>query len=222
LEIRNFPLDELELASLRGLIQKAEIQLNLQKRRGHGLLSVIRPKFSGVLGEALDVAVRWSGDVITVEKTILEQSNSRYELQGEYVLPGSRDRDLGQKEAGSFLMRAMTGHLGSVISSMGRWRMRLEVPKAEVAEMLPLARLLSRSTDPAVHSRSKDLFIQSVQNLCLQAENLRDLLEEIRGYYTPPSEVVLEDLSLPGLAELKGHWHGSLDASGGGNGDTLV
>jgi hypothetical protein len=222
LEIRNFPLDELELASLRGLIQKAEIQLNLQKRRGHGLLSVIRPKFSGVLGEALDVAVRWSGDVITVEKTILEQSNSRYELQGEYVLPGSRDRDLGQKEAGSFLMRAMTGHLGSVISSMGRWRMRLEVPKAEVAEMLPLARLLSRSTDPAVHSRSKDLFIQSVQNLCLQAENLRDLLEEIRGYYTPPSEVVLEDLSLPGLAELKGHWHGSLDASGGGNGDTLA
>jgi hypothetical protein len=68
----------------------------------------------------------------------------------------------------------------------------------------------------------QDLFIQSVQNLCLQAENLRDLLEEIRGYYTPPSEVVLEDLSLPGLAELKGHWHGSLDASGGGNGDTLV
>lgn len=92
---------------------------------------------------------------ITVEKTILEQSNSRYELQGEYVLPGSRDRDLGQKEAGSFLMRAMTGHLGSVISSVGRWRMRLEVPKAEVAEMLPLARLLSRSTDPAVLSRSK-------------------------------------------------------------------
>ncbi|EFH56953.1 hypothetical protein ARALYDRAFT_901214 [Arabidopsis lyrata subsp. lyrata] len=136
-------------------LEVAEIQLNLQKRRGHGLLSVIRPKFSGVLGEALDVAVRWSGDVITVEKTILEQSNSRYELQGEYVLPGSRDRDLGQKEAGSFFMRAMTGHLGSVISSMGRWRMRLEVPKAEVAEMLPLARLLSRSTDPAVHSRSK-------------------------------------------------------------------
>ncbi|KAJ0260266.1 Protein TIC236 [Hirschfeldia incana] len=222
LEIRHFPLDEMELASLRGVIQRAEIQLNLQKRRGHGLLSVIRPKFSGVLGEALDVAVRWSGDVITVEKTILEQSNSRYELQGEYVLPGSRDRDLGQKEAGSFLMRAMTGHLGSVISSVGRWRMRLEVPKAEVAEMLPLARLLSRSTDPAVHSRSKDLFIQSVQNLCLQADNLRDLLEEIRGYYTPASEVILEDLSLPGLAELKGHWHGSLDASGGGNGDTLA
>lgn len=49
----------------------------------------------------------------------------------------------------------MAGHFGKVISSMGRWRMRLEVPGAEVAEMLPLARLLSRSTDPDVRSRSK-------------------------------------------------------------------
>ncbi|XP_021275631.1 uncharacterized protein LOC110410318 [Herrania umbratica] len=64
LEIRHLPLDELELASLRGTIQRAEIQLNFQKRRGHGVLSVLRPKFSGVLGEALDVAARWSGDVV--------------------------------------------------------------------------------------------------------------------------------------------------------------
>lgn len=44
---------------------QAEIQLNLQKRRGHGVLSVLRPKFSGLLGEALDVAARWSGDVVS-------------------------------------------------------------------------------------------------------------------------------------------------------------
>ena len=44
---------------------QAEIQLNLQKRRGHGVLSVLQPKFSGVLGEALDVAARWSGDVVS-------------------------------------------------------------------------------------------------------------------------------------------------------------
>jgi len=49
----------------------------------------------------------------------------------------------------------MAGHIGNAISSMGRWRMKLEVPRAEVAEMLPLARLLSRSLDPAVRSRSK-------------------------------------------------------------------
>lgn len=33
---------------------------------------------------------------------------------------------------------------------------------------------------------------------------------------------MLDDLNLPGLAELKGRWRGSLDASGGGNGDTTV
>ncbi|XP_059640510.1 protein TIC236, chloroplastic [Cornus florida] len=222
LEVRHLPLDELELASLRGTIQKAELQLNFQKRRGHGVLSVLRPKFSGVLGEALDVAARWSGDVITVEKTVLEQSNSQYELQGEYVLPGTRDRNPAGKERGSLFKRAMAGHLGSVISSMGRWRMRLEVPRAEIAEMLPLARLLSRSTDPAVQSRSKDLFIQSLQSVGLHTESLQNLLEEIRGHCTSSNEVILEDLSLPGLAELKGRWHGSLDASGGGNGDTMA
>lgn len=47
------------------LAMQAEIQLNFQKRRGHGLLSVLHPKFSGVLGEALDVSARWSGDVVS-------------------------------------------------------------------------------------------------------------------------------------------------------------
>lgn len=222
LEVRHLPLDELELASLRGTIQRAEIQLNFQKRRGHGVLSVLRPKFSGLLGEALDVAARWSGDVITIEKSILEQSNSKYELQGEYVLPGTRDRMPSGQERGSFFHRAMTGRLGSVISSMGRWRMRLEVPRAEIAEMLPLARLLSRSSDPVVLSRSKDLFMQSLQLIGLYTESLQKLLEEIRGHSTLSDEVILEEFNLPGLAELKGRWSGSLDASGGGNGDTMA
>ncbi|EXC20797.1 hypothetical protein L484_007379 [Morus notabilis] len=222
LEVRHLPLDELELASLRGTLQRAEIQLNLQKRRGHGVLSVLRPKFSGVLGEALDVAARWSGDVITVERTVLEQSNSKYELHGEYVLPGTRDRNLAGGETGGLLKRAMAGHLGSVISSMGRWRMRLEVPRGEVAEMLPLARLISRSTDPAVHTRSKDLFIQSLQSVGLNMESAKEMLEVIHGLYISSNEVILEGLSLPGLGELKGRWHGSLEASGGGNGDTMA
>ncbi|XP_061346271.1 protein TIC236, chloroplastic-like [Gastrolobium bilobum] len=222
LEVRHFPLDELELASLRGTIQRAEIQLNLQKRRGHGILSVLRPKFSGVLGEALDVAARWSGDVITIEKTVLEQSYSHYELQGEYVLPGTRDRNPVDRKGAGFLKRLLSGHLGSVISSMGRWRMKLEVRRAEVAEMLPLARFLSRSTDPAVLSRSKDFFIQSLQSVGLYSASLQQLLELIKGHHAPSHDVVLEDLSLPGLSEFKGRWYGSLDASGGGNGDTLA
>ncbi|CAD5167233.1 unnamed protein product [Musa acuminata subsp. malaccensis] len=223
LEVRNLPLDELELASLRGTVQKAELQLNFQKRRGHGVLSVLRPKFSGVLGQALDVAARWSGDVITVEKTVLEQASSRYELQGEYVLPGARDRYPGNKEQDGLFKKAMSGHLGTVISSMGRWRMRLEVPGAEVAEMLPLARLLSRSTDPAVQSRSKELFMQSLQSVGFCAESLHDQLKGLQSFFNwSDDDSIFEDITLPGLAELRGHWNGSLDASGGGNGDTMA
>lgn len=95
------------------------------------------------------------GYQITVEKAVLEQAISHYELQGEYVLPGTRDRYPTSKESGRIFGKAVAGQLSSIISSMGRWRLRLEVPHAEVAEMLPLARLLSRSTDPAVRSRSK-------------------------------------------------------------------
>ncbi|ERN06068.1 uncharacterized protein LOC18434256 [Amborella trichopoda] len=222
LEIRHLPLDELELGSLRGSIQKAELQLNFQKRKGHGILSVIRPKFSGLQGEALDLSARWSGDVITIEKSVLEQAISRYELQGEYVLPGIRDRHAGAEEKDGLLKRAMAGNLGSVISSMGRWRMRLEVPCAEVAEMLPLARLLSRSSDPAVRSRSKDLFMRGLQSAGFLAESLREQLEAIRQQYVSLDEAILEDVSLPGLAELKGYWHGYLDAKGGGNGDSTA
>lgn len=47
-------------------------------------------------------------------------------------------------------------------------------------------------------------------------------VQVIRGHHTLSDEVILDDVSLPGLAELQGRWHGSLDARGGGNGDTMV
>lgn len=92
---------------------------------------------------------------ITIEKIIFEQSDSHYELQGEYVLPGARDPNPIDGKGDGCLKRLMSGHLGTVISSMGRWRVKLEVRRAEIAELLPLARLLSRSPDPVVLSRSK-------------------------------------------------------------------
>ncbi|KAI5403590.1 protein TIC236, chloroplastic [Lathyrus oleraceus] len=222
LDIQNFPLDELELASLRGIIQRAEIKANLQKRRGHGILSVLQPKFIGVLGKSLDVAARWSGDVITIEKVIFEQSNSHYELQGEYVLPGNRNHNPVDGKGDGFLKSRVSGNLGSVISSMGRWRMKLEVCRAEIAEMLPLARLLSRSMDPSVLSRSKDFFIRSLQSVGLYSTSSQQLLELIRGHHDLSHDVVHEDLNLPDLFDLRGRWHGSVGASGGGDGDTLA
>lgn len=160
---------------------------------------------------------------MTLERSVFEQAYSKYELQGEYVLRGQR---AGEKERDEevLLEKAMGGQLGTFITSMGRWRVRLEVPQAEVSEMLPVARLLSRSSDPAVVSRSKEIFLQGVQSAGFSAENAKELLEYIRSRKAgdPEDESEPEALPLPGLVELKGKWKGTLDATGGGKGDTSV
>lgn len=51
---------------------------------------------------------------------------------------------------------------------------------------------------------------------------VQKLLKELHGDCAASYEEVLDNFDLPGLAELKGRWRGSLDASGGGNGDTMV
>ena len=45
--------------------------LNLLKRRGQGSLDVRQPRFSGLQGESLDLAARWSGDVVRILFTSL-------------------------------------------------------------------------------------------------------------------------------------------------------
>eukprot|EP00897_Mesotaenium_endlicherianum_P001207 jgi/Mesen1/1113/ME000123S00282 len=228
LEVKNLQLDELEVASLRGRVDHVDVALNLHKRRGAGSLAVRKPRFSGLQSESLDANFRWTGDVITLEKSVLEQTVSRYELQGEYVLPGPRERAAApgsrenflQEEEEGLLGKAMAGQLKKLMTTMGRWRMRLEVPHADVAELLPAARLLARSRDPAVVFRSKELFVNGVQNAGFCAQSLMEQLEYIRERQgTPPShgseeggaagEEESEAAPLPGLAELKGRWHGA-------------
>jgi hypothetical protein len=48
------------------------------------------------------------------------------------------------------------------------------------------------------------------------------LIQAVEMYHDWLDDDTMEDITLPGLAELKGYWRGSLDASGGGNGDTMV
>lgn len=67
-----------------------------------------------------------------------------------------------------------------------------------------------------------DAVIQGPEFLYVFMIDFCILFQVIRGHYTPLNEVILEDVNLPGLTELRGSWHGSLDASGGGNGDTMV
>ncbi|CAI7870869.1 unnamed protein product [Closterium sp. NIES-53] len=256
LEVRALPLDELELASLRGLVERAAVRLNFAKRRGHGSLAVRRPRFSGMLCDALHAAFRWTGDVVTLERSVLEQANSRYEVQGEYVLPGmrewdrERDRDrttssysapaptpdaaataaaaasergLDTEWSGGGRQRAMPGQLQAMMTSIGRWRLRLDVPHADVSEMLPGLRILSRSHDPAVLLRSKELFLHGIEEVGFASHSLQHQLEKREREWEPAGTDVgggVAAEALPGLVDLRGRWHGVLEASGGGNGDT--
>ncbi len=38
-------------------------------------------------GESLSGAFRWERDVLRLERAVLQQSHSRYEVQGEYTIP---------------------------------------------------------------------------------------------------------------------------------------
>ena len=44
---------------------------------GRGKLSIQGPRFSGLQGESLSAAVRWDNDVVRLERTVLQQRNSR-------------------------------------------------------------------------------------------------------------------------------------------------
>ncbi|CAI9274795.1 unnamed protein product [Lactuca saligna] len=92
-------------------LQQAELQLNFQKSSDHGIFSLLHPRFSGVLGEALDLVARWSKDVVTSWKR-------------------NRKRELTEKRNG-WSFRECDIFYGSL-------RMRLEVPHAEIDECFHL------------------------------------------------------------------------------------
>ncbi len=76
--VKGLQLDELELASLRGVVQELGVHVNFDARQGRGRLSLARPRFSGMQGQSLDGAIRWERDLIRLERTSLQQDNSRY------------------------------------------------------------------------------------------------------------------------------------------------
>ena len=71
------PLDELEVASLRGQLQEASLSVNFDTRTGRGRVNVDRPRFSGLQGESLSGSFRWERDVVRLERALLKQRISK-------------------------------------------------------------------------------------------------------------------------------------------------
>ncbi|KAF6250262.1 hypothetical protein COO60DRAFT_1706191, partial [Scenedesmus sp. NREL 46B-D3] len=85
--LEHLPLDELELGSLRGLLVSAVLDVDLAAAAGRLAASLASPRFSGLAGTSASAQARWERDIVLLERAVLTQPNSRYELAAEYVLP---------------------------------------------------------------------------------------------------------------------------------------
>lgn len=163
LDIANLQLDDLELASLRGTLDEGLLDLNLETQSGHGHVSFSKPKFSGLQGESFEGNARWTGDVLRVERAILEQERSRYEVSGEYIVPSTAfpveisQQDRIEREGPASMPSQLLG---------GRWRWQVFVPAADVEEMLPAIQLLTRAkrSVPGNYLRAKTKFIDGIRS----------------------------------------------------------
>lgn len=229
--LANVKLDDLEFASLRGELQEISCAINFQNQTGRGRASIIGPKYSGILGDSLSGGFRWEKDVLRLEKIVLQQQQSRYEVQGEYVLPPSFNipastADLFDKNAIETLKS----------SSTGRWRLRLDAPHAQIQDLTPLARVLQTVNDqfPEDYERAKGAFMSALSSASIRLNDLNDnlniLMDQMSGLKGSSSMMVPESSSkhsesslyFPALQTCQGFWNGSLQAFGGGGGATSM
>jgi len=231
MQIRGLTLDELELASLRGDLQELSLDLNFLKREGRGEVLVITPRFSGLLGEVLSGGFRWERDVVRLEKMILQQKGSRYEVQGEYTLP----TNISSKTEGEMSPTWIPEDVLMATSQpyIGRWRVQINVPNADIQEILPAARLLSRAAN--VHERdyekAREYFLKGLQEGGLKSPPLIDFVKSAKVGGPENEKIRMESSTelesgtgpvLPGIQTLKGQWSGSLQAFGGGRGASTL
>ena len=240
MRVANVKLDELELASLRGELQEVSCSLNFQSQTGRGRVSLAAPRYSGVRGDSLSGGFRWERDVVRLEKIVLQQRRSKYEVQGEYVVPPSvglptSAADLARKQAEQRKAQARgeAGSTAAALPAAGRWRLRVDVPTADMQEILPAARLLQSATSrgPADYERAKTAFITAVKQVSLKAQDLNGQLRALAQKIADASDIQAKAMragsaapaapfQLPALQDVHGHWSGSIQAFGGGGGAT--
>ena len=183
-------LDDLEIASLRGRLDEATLALDFDKQKGSGALRVSAPRFSGLQGERLSAEGVWDGDVVRLERVHLAQSRSTYTLQGEYELPTAGAASMEGKDTAD-------GH------KPGRWNWRVEVPHAEIEEMLPAVRLLGalqKGTNMrADYARAKAEFLDRLRAASgAAADALHAQIREAVARATGPGNRLAADIATPG------------------------
>ena len=192
--VASLRLDDLEVASLRGRLDEASLALDFEKRLGSGSLRVSAPRFSGLQGERLSAEGVWDGDVVRLQRVHLAQSRSTYTLQGEYELPGT------SSTAAAAVQAADAADAGT--RNPGRWTWRVEVPGAEIEEMLPAVRLLGalgKGTNMrADYARAKSEFLDRLRAASVAAADaLHSQIREAVVRATGPGNRLAADIAIP-------------------------
>ena len=118
-------------------------------------------------------------------------------------------------------------------SVSGAWRFRLAVPRADIEEMLPALRIVTdirKGDTPEEYGRAKTAFLKGVEDT---GYAIVDLARQVSDVTIPSPKVKAEAASeleevteknveatanaLPGLQDLRGEWHGMIQATGGGD-----
>ncbi len=77
-QVANLQLDDLEAGSLRGVLSSASLAADVAGRRGRGSVSAEGLRLSSLAVGSFGGAVRWEGDIVKLEETVLEQRGSRW------------------------------------------------------------------------------------------------------------------------------------------------
>ena len=233
--VQSLKLDELELASLRGDLAEASCSLHFGSQTGRGKLALQAPRFSGLRGESLSGGFRWERDVVRLERVVLAQARSRYEVQGEYNVPPNMRIPASAADllanAGARRQQRLPGQAGGsggsgslATAAGGRWRVAVSVPAADMQEVMPAARLLQNATSmvPSDYERAKAAFLEAVQRAGLRTGELKAQVAALTERLKAEEAAAVQrgagagataaesPLQLPSLQELRGQWSGSI------------
>lgn len=189
-------------------------------------------RYSGLLGEALSGGFRWERDIIRLEKMILQQKASRYEVQGEYALP----TNLPQLEVAPMDAEGSPKWLpGDVLAATaqpytGRWRIQVNVPNADVQEILPAMRLLNQATSVSEtdYEKSKEDYLRGLEEGGVTSPPIGEFVRGLKGNKEADNTKEASEVkggpsaALPDIQSLRGHWSGTLQAFGGGGGASTL
>ena len=161
---------------------------------------------------------------------ILEQNASQYEVQGEYALPTTVPQLVTTSAEGNPNWLPGEVLAATVEPYIGRWRLQVNIPRADVQEILPGMRLLREATTVREidYEKAREEFLQGLREGGLTSPSLREFVQnerrkkEAENRKEVPESETVPPAALPGIQSLRGTWCGTLQAFGGGGGASTL